>query len=80
MKWPSIYRYKGSWWHGGFSQHGNFGGWRNMLSEFVWLVRHGRWYFGWNWPELVFGIGRDWYDGPIWFLNAGVFSVNLASD
>jgi hypothetical protein len=33
-----------------------------------------------NWPQLVFGAGRTWYDGPIWSLRCGVFSIDLATD
>lgn len=75
---PTIYRYEGRVWHGGFDQHGNLGGWKNMIRELLWLLRHGQWDAGWNWPELVFGVGRTWYDGPIWFANFGVWSFSLA--
>jgi hypothetical protein len=78
MNWPSIYRYQGSWWHGGFDQQGNNGGWRNMLHEFGWLLRHGKVHSCWQWPQLIFGIGRTWYDGPIWFAHLGIFSVDLS--
>ena len=66
-------------WHGGFDQLGNYGGFRNMASEFFWLVWHGKFRFAWNGRKLIFGVGRTWYDGPIWFAHLGVFSVDLAA-
>lgn len=80
MEWPKIYRYQGRWWWGGFDQHGNKGGWRHMAGELFWLLRNGKFHTGWQWPELVFGLGRTWHDGPIWFAHLGVWSVDLAPD
>lgn len=83
MKLPTLYRYEGRWWHGGITPIGWIEGhavtWRDYVREIVWLARNGRFCFGWNWPQLVLGAGRDWYDGPIWFLNAGIFGVSLSA-
>lgn len=83
MELPKLYRYEGRWWHGGIAQIGWRDGFKpgclDYAREIVWLARNGRLCCGWNWPELVFGAGRDWYDGPIWFLNAGVFGVSLSA-
>lgn len=75
---PSIYRNQGRWWHGGFDMHGNEGGRWSAVQEFFWIVRHGKFRACWQWPELIFGIGRTWYDGPIWFAHLGIFSIDLS--
>lgn len=81
MRWPTIYRSEGRWWHGGIDDHGNDGGRLGLLRELLWLVRHGKFRAAWQWPKLVFGgLGRTWYDGPIWFFHAGFFSVDLSAD
>jgi hypothetical protein len=76
---PTIYRYQGRWWHGGLYRGiDDTDTNRELLGELGWLIRHGQWHFGWNWPKLIFGgVGRDWYDGPIWFGHFGFFSVSL---
>jgi hypothetical protein len=77
VKLPTIYRHQGHWWHG------DFGKWESdtnlkLIRELFWLICHGTWYAGWNWPQLVFGFGRMWFNGPHWHLNLGVFSVSLS--
>jgi len=76
-EWPSIYKYKGRWWFGGIETVGNKGGLWNLWREFWWLARHGEWCCGWQHPKWVFGVGRTWHDGPIWFARFGFFSVDL---
>jgi hypothetical protein len=77
MTWPTIYRYEGRWWHGGLDRHGlRDDAW--LIADLWWLMRHGEWCTGWNWPKLVFGFGRSWYDGSIWHLNLGIWSVSLS--
>lgn len=72
---PKLYR--GRWWWGGLSmwETDTYSG---LVCEFFWLLRHGEFHTGWQWPELLFGVGRDWYDGPIWFAHFGFFSVDLS--
>lgn len=74
---PRLYRFQGGWWHGCFvSYEGQTV--RSAIQEIVWLCRHGQFSACWHYPELVFGLGRDWYDGPIWFVHAGFFSIDLS--
>jgi len=74
IRWPKLYQ--GKLWHGGL--------WRYGLKQDAWvinelwdLIRTGKYHFGWQWPELVFGAGRDWYDGPIWYLHLGICSLTI---
>lgn len=79
MNWPAIYRYEGRWWHGGLTRWPSDSP-RKLLREFFWLCRHGEFAACWQWPvreHLIFGMGREWYDGPIWFVHAGFFSIDL---
>ena len=76
---PSIYRYQKRWWHGGFKIFETDTTW-HLIRELFWLIRHGKWCIGWNWPELIFGFSRMYYDGPNWALHAGVVSISLSSD
>lgn len=78
LKWPTIYRYQGRWWHGGLGPRWHEESNWKLAKELFWLLRHGTFYACWQWPQLIFGAGRDWYDGPIWFLHVGVFSVDLS--
>jgi hypothetical protein len=77
MKCPSIYRnLDGGWWHGGFDRCGMLDDvW--MVEELWWLLWHGKFWFDWRWPKLFFGMGRTWYDGPIWYIFCGFFSVEV---
>lgn len=61
-----------------FDQAGNIGGARNMLGEFLWFVRNGSWCWGVNWPDMIVGAGRLWYDGPHWFAHFGPIGVSLS--
>lgn len=68
--------YQGKWWWGGWNRHGlKPNAW--VIGEFVWMVFNGKWSACWQWPELLFGIGRDWYDGPIYYIHGGFFTVEL---
>lgn len=73
---PTIYRYQGRIWQGGFAR------WETdtvpaLIGELFWLMRHGTWCASPEWPRLIFGFGRMWYDGPHWHLNLGLFSVSI---
>jgi hypothetical protein len=48
------------------------------MTTFLWLVVHGRWHWRWH-SDWRLGAGKEWYDGPIYYLNAGFLSVSLAS-
>lgn len=65
-------------WMGGIERH--FEGDVGLCRELWWLIRHGKFRACWQWPELVFGAGRVWYDGPGWYVHFGFFSVDLWSD
>lgn len=52
------------------------GGSKNLLREFIWLVRNGDWAFGRNRPWM-FGAGRVWYDGPYWYFHIGPVGTSL---
>jgi len=83
VRWPKLYRYNGRWWHGGWNVWGDAENGGHLAKEFLWLLRHGAFHACWQWPKreyLIFGIGRDWYDGPIWFIHAGFFSVDLSPE
>lgn len=79
MNWPTIYRYEGRWWHGGMHRWDSDTAW-SLTRELFWMLRHGTMRACWQWPKLVFGIGRGWYDGPFWFVHFGVFTVDLWVD
>jgi len=76
---PTIYRYQGRWWHGGFKAFPEETAW-SLLKELAWLLRHGEWCAGWEGSQLIFGFGRMWYDGPHWHLNVGVASISLSAN
>lgn len=76
---PTIYKYKGRRWHGGFKVFDSDTR-ISLLLELLCLIKKGKWCYGWNWPELIFGCSRMWYDGPHWNLNLGVLSISLSSD
>lgn len=50
----------------------------SKLSQFIWLVRYGRWEWGLAnkhvWPnKLRLGIGMDYCDGPLFHLHIADF-------
>jgi hypothetical protein len=69
MRWSTI-----------FTAHGTAMGWRGLFIEFFWLCRYGKFRVARNWPVLIFGCGRVWYDGPGWFVHCGLFSIDLWVD
>lgn len=73
MKLPSIYRFQGRWWYGGFNSGCPW-------ATFWWMLWNGKYSACWQWPELVFGFGSGWYDGPYYFIHCGFFSVDLWPD
>ena len=74
----SLYRYQGRWWHG--ELYRGYAATDKIWRELFWLLRHGKYHACWQWPQLIFGADRTWYDGPIWFIHAGIFSIDLTLD
>lgn len=63
------------WWEFNFERPYS----RNTFREIRWLIRHGVWMISRNTRPLIFGAGRIWYDGPIWFLHIGWLSISLST-
>jgi len=47
--------------------------WRTL----VWMFRHGEWAFRRQRP-FQFGVGYFWYDGPVFYVRAGVLAISLS--
>lgn len=61
-----------------FDFHFDTEGSKSLLHELFWLLRNGQFNTCLQWPELIFGVGRTWYDGPIWYIHLGIFSIDLS--
>lgn len=76
-----IYRHyqTGAWWHGQLCRIGmKDNEW--FITDLWECLKYNKWHFNWNKDHLIFGAGRDWYDGPIWFIFCGIFSICLHPD
>jgi hypothetical protein len=77
MLMPTVSRYDGRLWHGGFDECAN----RRLFFR---LLERGAIRVYWRWPKFVFGIGCDLCDGPIYgpvyFFHCGIFSVLLSAE